>query len=43
MYDIFVYGGAISALPRAFFFGWYKISIAPEVQMKPRRLCLFLL
>ena len=22
---------------------WYKISIAPEVQMKPRRLCLFLL
>ena len=25
------------------FFSWYKISIAPEVQMKPRRLCLFLL
>ena len=24
-------------------FVWYKISIAPEVQMKPRRLCLFLL
>ena len=28
---------------RGFFFGWYKISIAPEAQMKPRRLCLFLL
>ena len=25
------------------FFSWYKISIAPEAQMKPRRLCLFLL
>ena len=24
-------------------FSWYKISIAPEAQMKPRRLCLFLL
>ena len=22
---------------------WYKISIAPEVDRKPRRLCLFLL
>lgn len=22
---------------------WYKISIAPEADMKPRRLCLFLL
>ena len=22
---------------------WYKISIAPEAYMKPRRLCLFLL
>ena len=40
---IFVYGDAIFALPEAFFFGWYKISIAPEAQMKPRRLCLFLL
>ena len=40
---IFVYGGAIFALPEVFFFGWYKISIAPEAQMKPRRLCLFLL
>ena len=25
------------------FFVWYKISIAPEADMKPRRLCLFLL
>ena len=25
------------------FFSWYKISIAPEADMKPRRLCLFLL
>ena len=25
------------------FFGWYKISIAPEADRKPRRLCLFLL
>ena len=24
-------------------FVWYKISIAPEADMKPRRLCLFLL
>ena len=24
-------------------FDWYKISIAPEAYMKPRRLCLFLL
>ena len=40
---IFDYCGAIFALPEAFFFCWYKISIAPEVQMKPRRLCLFLL
>ena len=24
-------------------FTWYKISIAPEADMKPRRLCLFLL
>ena len=28
---------------RGFFFSWYKISIAPEADMKPRRLCLFLL
>jgi len=40
---IFDYCGAIFALPEAFFFGWYKISIAPEAQMKPRKLCLFLL
>ena len=26
-----------------FFFDWYKISIAPEAQMKARMLCLFLL
>ena len=25
------------------FFGWYKISIAPEADRKPRKLCLFLL
>ena len=25
------------------FFVWYKISIAPEADMKPRKLCLFLL
>ena len=25
------------------FFSWYKISIVSEAQMKPRRLCLFLL
>ena len=25
------------------FFSWYKISIAPEADMKPRKLCLFLL
>ena len=25
------------------FFVWYKISIAPEADRKPRRLCLFLL
>ena len=25
------------------FFSWYKISIAPEADRKPRRLCLFLL
>ena len=25
------------------FFSWYKISIVPEADMKPRRLCLFLL
>ena len=24
-------------------YDWYKISIAPEAQMKPRKLCLFLL
>ena len=28
---------------RGFFFSWYKISIAPEADMKPRKLCLFLL
>ena len=28
---------------RGFFFSWYKISIVPEADMKPRRLCLFLL
>ena len=28
---------------RGFFFGWYKISIAPEAYRKPRKLCLFLL
>jgi len=27
----------------AILFDWYKISIAPEADMKPRRLCLFLL
>ena len=27
----------------AVFFDWYKISIAPEADMKPRILCLFLL
>uniref|UniRef100_UPI003A93158A Na+/H+ antiporter NhaC family protein n=1 Tax=Hominenteromicrobium sp. TaxID=3073581 RepID=UPI003A93158A len=26
-----------------FYFVWYKISIVPEADMKPRRLCLFLL
>ena len=26
-----------------FLFVWYKISIVPEADMKPRRLCLFLL
>ena len=41
--DLFVYCDAIFALPEALFFGWYKISIAPEAYMKPRRLCLFLL
>lgn len=28
---------------RGVFFVWYKISIAPEADRKPRRLCLFLL
>jgi len=28
---------------KALFIDWYKISIAPEAQMKARMLCLFLL
>ena len=40
---IFAYCDANFALPKAFFFGWYKISIAPEAYRKPRKLCLFLL
>ena len=29
--------------PYGLYLVWYKISIAPEADMKPRRLCLFLL
>ena len=33
----------VQKIERLFFISWYKISIAPEADMKPRRLCLFLL
>ena len=39
----FGYSGAIFALPESLSIDWYKISIAPEAYMKPRKLCLFLL
>ena len=39
----FGYSGAIFERSRSPFIDWYKISIAPEADMKPRKLCLFLL
>ena len=38
-----VYSWVFFVVPLLILFRWYKISIAPEADMKPRRLCLFLL